>query len=204
MVCDGVVPGTTRTVPASAIQAGAEARRDQMGLPPNQPAAGDYGIVTAYVQSLALPALEDADWATLSEAGLNVFIEEFGDIKQTGNRTPADPVTFPLRTFFSSARLRMGVKARLGVVAGHYVQKLLRVDGSDLKQAADDAKKALKPYTDAGAMGNLVIDTGPSDSVNPPAELAAGRMKIRASYWDAAIAEVVTVETIVTKNEGVA
>jgi hypothetical protein len=202
MICDGVVPGTTRVVPASAIQAGLEARRDQQGLPPNQPAAGDYGVVTGYVQSLALAPLADTDWATLSEAGLNVFIREFGDIKQTGNETPADPTNFPLRGKFGGARLRMGVKARLGVVASHYVQKLLDVGGVELKKAAAEGVQALKVWTDAGAMGNLIIDTGPT--VNPQSELDAGRMKIRATYYDASVAKTVTVETIVTKNEGVA
>jgi hypothetical protein len=40
--------------------------------------------------------------------------------------------------------------------------------------------------------------------VNPQSELDAGRMKIRATYYDASVAKTVTVETIVTKNEGVA
>jgi hypothetical protein len=56
----------------------------------------------------------------------------------------------------------MGVKARLGVVASHYVQKLLDVGGVELKKAAADGVQALKVWTDAGAMGNLMIDTGPT------------------------------------------
>ncbi len=113
-----------------------------------------------------------------------------------GSRGPADPDTYPLSVFFGAARMRMAVKALLGVVAARYVHQTFDRNNVQLKDLAADGAKVLKPYVTAGAISGLVIDTGPSQSVNPVSELQAGRVKIVARWTDAFTAETVTIETV--------
>lgn len=103
----GLTAGTTRTVAASALRCGAEARNDAAGISPNQPAAGNWGIA----QYATAPSVEwdDSDREDLNDAGVNVVRVVDGDVKVYGSRTLADPDTDPAAISIGSARLRMAI-----------------------------------------------------------------------------------------------
>jgi hypothetical protein len=103
----GLAPGTTRTVPASALRCGVEARNDALGISPNQPAAGKWGI--AHYATAPTVEWDDDDREMLNDAGVTVVRVIDGDVRIYGSRTLADPATDPAALRLGSARLRMAL-----------------------------------------------------------------------------------------------
>lgn len=103
----GLTAGTTRTIGASALRCGIEARNDAAGLSPNQPAAGNWGIA----RYATAPTVEwdDGDREDLNDAGVNVVRVIDSQVKLYGARTLSDPATDPAAVRVGSARLRMAI-----------------------------------------------------------------------------------------------
>lgn len=104
----GLAPSTSRTVPASALRCGCEARNEAQGISPNQPAAGRWG------QSQWAGTTPTIEWARndredLNNAGVNVVRTVDGDVRLYGARTAADPATAPAALRLGSARLRQAI-----------------------------------------------------------------------------------------------
>jgi hypothetical protein len=103
----GLTPATTRTVPASVLACAAEARNDNAGVSPNQPAAGRFGEA----QYATAPTITwtEADLETLNDAGARIVRTVRDRVEVYGNRTVADPTDNPVALRIGSARLRMAI-----------------------------------------------------------------------------------------------
>ena len=95
-VVKGTTPGTTRTVPWSAVQCGMEARNLAAGLPITQPAAGRHGIPGDFVLGLSQEPRSAAELDALSDAGVNAVRVVRGVPRTYDDVTLADPVTRPM------------------------------------------------------------------------------------------------------------
>lgn len=195
----GVVSGTTRTVPYSAVQAGLEARRDAT-LSPNRAAAGrDFGL--QYVTSLNTE-FSDADRETLLLAGVNTAKTVFGLMETYGYRSLANPTSAPTYLQFNYARLRMAITARGEDIGEGFV--FAQIDGRGLKTAEFGnaiAGMLLDYYVQGSLYGETPdeafrVDTGPT--VNTPVTIAAGELRAVASVRMSPHAEVVYIEFVKT------
>lgn len=177
-IIPGNVPGTTRTVPYSAIQAGLNARNDAT-LSPNVAAAGDRGI-SRFAIGLT-QAWSDAQRETLNEGAVTVAIEKLGRLGTYGLRSVADPETTPLWIQFPGARLLMAIKARAEAVAEHYLFEQIDGRGLVFTRFASDLEGVLLPYYTAGSLFGptpgeaFTVDTGPQ--VNTEESIADGQIR---------------------------
>src|SRR5262252_7159270 len=87
-VIPGLAPGTTRTVPWSAIQLGIESRNDAAGHP-NQAGAGGWGV-SQYATALNR-TFTDAERESLLLAGVNTARAVYGVVESYAFRTLVDP-----------------------------------------------------------------------------------------------------------------
>src|SRR5215831_16820202 len=85
LVVPGVVSGSTRSVPPSALIAGLLGRNDSVGLGPDQAAAGDNGV-SLFATSLSQPAVTDSVRQTLNTAGIDVIRNLYGTFRNYGWR----------------------------------------------------------------------------------------------------------------------
>src|SRR5215472_7157762 len=106
----GVVSGSTRSVPPSALIAGLIGRNDSSGMGPDQAAAGDNGV-SLYTTALSQPALSDTVRQQLNGGGINVVRSMFGTFRNYGWRSLVDPVAEQTWVNFGCARLYMGIAA---------------------------------------------------------------------------------------------
>lgn len=196
----GITPGTTRTVGYAAVQAGIIARNDAAGLNPNVAAAGDNGIAR-WVIGLAQPAWSDSDREALNLAGVNVGIEKVGTVRTYGYRTLTSPDTDSSWTSLASARLAMAIAAQAEAIAEKYLFAQLDGRGHTQGEFASDLQGMLLPHYLADALFGaspeeaFVVDVGPG--VNPPEDLAAGKLSAAISVRMSPFAE--RVEILITK-----
>lgn len=124
-VVPGVAPGTLRTVPWSAIQAGLCARNDAAGNP-NQAAAGQWGV-TQYAVDLPID-FSATDAETLMYAGVNTARSVYGVIQNYGFRTLVDPAGVRSQWLEANwARLNMAIVADCDAVGQGFV--FAQIDG---------------------------------------------------------------------------
>lgn len=121
----GVVSGTTRSVPPSALVCGKIAANDP-ALGVNRPSAGNAGI-SNYATGLSQPAWDDATREALNAGGVNVIRMYPSGVRIYGWRSLADPVADVNWLPFSNARLFMQIQAELNSGAENYV--FAEVDG---------------------------------------------------------------------------
>jgi hypothetical protein len=123
------LPGTPsaqlRAIPPSAVAAGLMARNDASGNTPDDPAAGDNGILD-FVDSLRM-TLSDANANTVNGQNFNLFRSKAGELKLYGYRTGADPIGKPLYWMLNNARLYMAIAAKADNILEQYV--LRKIDG---------------------------------------------------------------------------
>jgi hypothetical protein len=115
----GLVPGSTRTVPASAVVAGLLARNDP-SLGANHAAAGRFGI-SNYAVGLSQAAWDDSTRQTLNSDGVNVIRQLYGSSTVYGWRSTVDHIADPNWVDFGNARLFMRLSAELDQVGQNYL-----------------------------------------------------------------------------------
>lgn len=179
-VVPGVVGGTTRTIPYSAIEAGIMARNDSAGLSPNKAAAGQLGE-SSYALSLSQPAWTDADRELLNNAGVNVARVILGGVRTYGYRTLANPATAPAsRVQLSTARLLMEIVARCRVIGERYEFGEIDGRGFELSEYGGDLAAELNDWWNQGSLYGATaqeayaVDVGAQ--VNTAATIAAGQI----------------------------
>lgn len=208
VVIPGVVNGTTRTVPSSAITAGIMARNDNAGLTPNQPSAGTQYGVSRIALGLSQSPWSDSDRSLLNSAGVNVFRTINGSIVLFGYRTLA-PLTVPADwVLLSNSRLVMAIVAQAQQIGLGYVFKQIDGNGFLFADFAADLKAMLVPYYNDGSLFGdtpadaFSVDTGPS--VNTPTTIAALQLNAVISLALSPDAEQVPIEIVTTTlTEGV-
>jgi phage tail sheath protein FI len=199
-VVPGLVAGTTRTVPYSAIEAGIIARNDNAGLSPNIAAAGINGQ-SRYALSLSQDEWADSDRETLNDDGVNVVRIVYGGVRTYGFRTVADPTAHPDLLQLSNSRLLMAIQNEGEIIGERFV--FAQIDGkgfaaSDL-QGSLVGESLLPLYNEGSLYGNtpadaFFVDTGPT--VNTPELIAAGKLAAIEYVRLSPFAELVPIQII--------
>lgn len=195
LVVPGLVPGTTRTVPPSALAAGRMAASDA-SAGPGVPAAGDRGV-SQFGIAVSQPAWDDITRDALNSAGVNVIRMLFGAPTIYGYRSLADPVTNPYWVPFGTVRYLMGLAARAWAVGHQFVFD--QIDGQGHTISAYQGALVSLCQADwiageiYGATPDLAfnVDTGPA--INTPAVLAGNELRAAISVRPAPMAELVTI-----------
>lgn len=142
----GIVAGTFRPVPWSAVQAGIIARNDSAGDSPNIEAAGINGVAR-YVVALTQAGFTDIDRGTLNDAGVNVArILYGGPPRAYGERTLVNPAGDQSYIEIGSARLVMEITAKADVIAENYEFRQLDGRGHTFGEFAADLGAMLADY----------------------------------------------------------
>src|SRR5215831_2466374 len=106
LVAPGITPGTTRSIPPSALVAGLIARN--AGLGPASPSAGDLGI-SLFATALSQPAWDDPTRQTLNNGGVDVIRLMFGQVRVYGWRTLVDSTADPTWANLGGSRTFMAI-----------------------------------------------------------------------------------------------
>jgi hypothetical protein len=197
VVVPGIVAGTTRTVPMSAVQAGVESRRDQANSPNIQAAGEDFAY--RYVTRLTTD-FSDADRETLLVAGINTAKNEYGSLMTFGYRSAADPDTVPTFWQFNHARLRMAISAKAERIGSSFLFKQIDGKGHTTSRFENALKGMLLGYYEQGSLygdapeQSFRVNVG--NTVNTPETIAAGELhavlEVRMSYG----AELVRIDIV--------
>lgn len=195
----GVSGAGTRVLPPSPFVAAAYARNDPL-YGPDQPAAGDWGVLTG---AIGLPdsTLSDDDYDDLNDAGVNMLREIYGVFEIMGARTLADPATSPTHYKVSNERLEMLIKARAAEIAQRFVGR--KIDGQGVAMADWHGQLGammgalylngdLYPDpTDPRPETAFRVDTG--SDVNTPESLQADQLLADIYFVPAPFAEMIKV-----------
>jgi hypothetical protein len=154
-VIPGVVAGTTRTVPYSAVEAGIIARND-VSFSPNQPAAGDLGQ-SMFCLDVA-GHYTDLEYQDLNVAGVSMARLIYGGVRTYGYRSCVDPDTQPQWLMFGWARLNMGITAQSEAIGEHYVFSQLDGRGHTLSEFGGELTAMLLPYYTEGSLYGTTPD----------------------------------------------
>jgi hypothetical protein len=147
----GTTIGTTRSISPLSVVAGLMAHNDGLGITPNQPAAGIYGISAEAID--AKYAYTDADRVTLNVNGANVLRLMFDGVRVYGYRTLTDPTADPNWINLANARFFMAIQARLDAVAERFLFR--QIDGGKLvlDEFAGALTAELLPFWRLGSLG---------------------------------------------------
>lgn len=195
----GVVGGTTRSVPPSALVAGVLARNDARGNGAADPAAGDLGQ-SLYATDLTQVPWTDAQRGTLNVSGVNVIRSMFGSIRIYGWRSLSDPVSEGLWINFGHARLYMAIAGRGTLLAEAF--EFDKIDGQG-KKLAEFNSVLVGMLNDFFVNGDLYgatpaeaysVDT--SAAVNTPATLSNNELHAVLNVKMSPFAEMVQIEIV--------
>jgi hypothetical protein len=125
VIVPGLVTGTVRVVPPSALIAGLIARNDP-AVGTNHPSAGNAGL-SLYCIDLSQPSWTDLDRQTLNGASVNVIRRMFGGIRVYGWRALVDSIGDYNWVDFANARFYTQLVAELDEVGESYV--FAEIDG---------------------------------------------------------------------------
>ena len=196
-IVPGVVSGTTRSVPPSALIAGLCARNDGRGLGQDSPAAGDNGV-SIYAQDLTQQPVSDTVRQQLNTGCIDVIREMFGGIRVYGWRSLVDPNADPTWVNFGCARLYMAIAAdALAIGEGFVFDK---IDGAGGTISAFNGALAgmLQGYYNTGdlygasASDAFFVDTG--SQVNTPQTIANHELHAVLYVRMSEFAEMVQIE----------
>jgi phage tail sheath protein FI len=195
-VIPGVVAGTTRTVPYTAVAAGIIARND-VAYTPNQPAAGALGQA---VNVLDVQRFTDAEYAALNDAGVNMARVIYGGVRTYGYRTLVDKTTTPQWLNLGWARLNMAISAKADEIGERFVFSQLDGRRRTIAQFGGELSAMLAPYFDAGALyGDTpqdAYDVNVGVQVNTEATIANGELHAVISVRMSGMAEWVVIEIV--------
>lgn len=200
-VVPGSTPGTTRTVPPSAVVAGLIARSQSLGNSPNVPAAGRNGQA-AYVAGLSQEGFSEADRGLLNEAGVNLIREIRGAFRVYGFRTAVDPSAQPEWRELGGARTAMAVAAEAEEVGEDFVFAEIDGQGKKVGEYGGRISAICLDYYAAGALYGATpdeafyVDTGPT--VNTPETLDDGKLLARIELATSPAAERVEITVVKT------
>lgn len=197
-IIPGLVPGTTRTVPPSAIVSALMARQDAITGNPNEPAAGINGI-PSFSLGILRPNWSDAARGRLNAAGVNVFRLVNGAQRLYGYRTCVQEFG-PQGAWLSAsnARLRMAIQADADELAEPFV--FSQITKQKIAEYNGVITGMLLGYYNLGALFGdspeeaFVVDTG--TTVNTPDRIAARRLSAVMGVRMSEFAEVVYMEFV--------
>lgn len=194
----GLLPGTTRVVPPSAIVSALMAKHDALTGNPNEPAAGVNGI-PSFSLGLARPNWSDEDRDALNSAGVNVFREKGGAQRLYGYRTGVDAYgTHGAWLSASNARLRMAIQAQADELAEPFV--FAQITNAKIAEFNGVLAGMLLDWYNKGALFGdspqeaFSVDTGPT--VNTLERIAARQLSAVMGTRMSEFAETVYMEFV--------
>lgn len=199
VIAPGVVAGTTRSIPPSALVAGCLARNDASLFGTADPAAGDLGI-SLYATDLTQPPFTDAQRGTLNTSGINVIRSMFNSIRIYGWRSLVDPLVESLWLSFGHARLYMAIAARGAVLSEAF--EFDKIDGQGRKIAEFNGVLSgmlLDFYNNGDLYGATAADAFSVDTsaaVNTALTLANNELHAVLNVKMAPFAEMVQIEIV--------
>lgn len=198
VVIPGLVPGTTRTVPPSAVAAALMSAQDAVTGNPNEPAAGVNGI-PSYLLGLARPGWTDQERGELNDASVNVFREVGGSQRLYGYRTLVEANGLASGWLnAANARLRMAITAEADEIAEAFV--FSQISQSKIAEYNGVLSGMLLGYYNVGALYGdspeeaFIVDTG--TTVNTPESIAERRLAAVIGVRMSEYAEIVYLEFV--------
>lgn len=193
----GIVRGTTRTVPPSALAAGLIARRDSQTGNPNDPAAGAGGEAM-FALGLSQNDFADATRTALNEKGVNLFRMVYGSVRLYGYRTLVGYGEPWLG--IGEARTRMAITAEGDRAAENFTFAQIDGRGRKVSEFVGALTGILQRFHTIGALYGedaseaFSVDAGPT--VNTPQTLANQELRAVLSVRTSPFAELVTIEIV--------
>ncbi len=178
----GVVSGTTRTVPPSALILGLCARNDGAGGNPNLAPSGINGI-SRYAIGLSQDAFDNSDREDLNDAGVNVIRTIYSQIRNYGVRTLTDPSTDLNYREFPGRRELMAIAAEGDAIMESFM--FAQLDGRDIALGELNGNLAgmLLEHYGRGALYGETPDQAfrviTDEQVNPVENIAEGLVTAR-------------------------
>jgi phage tail sheath protein FI len=200
IIVPGITPGTTRTIPPSALVAGLVARNDP-SLGPNQPSAGSFGV-SRFALDLSQNPWSDDDRSNLNTASVNVIIDRLGDIMVYGWRSMVDEISNPAWVDFANSRLYVAIAAEADAVGELYVFQQLDGQGQVIASFNGALTGMLLGFYTEGALYGATsndafsVDTG--SQVNTPDTLANNELHAVLNVRMSPFAEMVAIEVVKT------
>lgn len=194
-VVPGLTPGTTRTVPYTAVQAGLTARLDALGANANAAAAGVNGRAR-FATGLSQAAWTDTDRETLNDAGVNVA-RVINSVPETyGYRTLVNGVADSTWLDLGNARLNMQIAAGAFAIGERFVFRQATARTA-AEFGAAIAAEILSPLYGADALyGDSPSDAYSVDigsQVNTDTTLGQGKLNAAVTVRMSRNAELVTI-----------
>lgn len=193
----GVVGGTARNVPYTAVEAGIIARND-VAYSPNQPAAGELGQ-SVYALDIG-GRFTDLEFQTLNDASVCMARMVYGGVRTYGYRSCVNPVVTPQWQMFGWARLNMGIVADANVIGENYVFTQLDGRGHTLSEFGGELSAMLLGYWNEdslyGATPQEAFSVDVGSAVNTPTTIANGELHAILSVRMSPAAEWVVIEIV--------
>jgi|SRR5215471_229593 len=197
LIAPGVVSGSTRSVPPSALIAGLIGRNDNAGLGPDQAAAGDNGVSLSVI-GLSQAAMTDANRQTANTSGINVIRNLYGTFRNYGWRSLVDPVAEQDWVDYGNGRLYMAIAAEATALAEGFMFDKIDGKGVTISSFNGVLSSMLQRFYvngdlyGASAADAYYVDTGPS--VNTPTTIANHELHAVLNVRMSEFAEMVQIE----------
>jgi hypothetical protein len=197
LVVPGIVIGSTRSVPPSALIAGLLARNDSAGMGADQAAAGDAGV-SIFASDLSQMALSDSLRGQLNVGGVDVIRDMFGAIRNYGWRSLVDPNAEPDWINFGCSRLYMSIAANAQQIAEGFIFDKIDGAGKTISAFNGALSGLLQTYYKNGdlygasATDAFFVDTG--SQVNTPTSISRHELHAVLNVRMSEFAEMVQIE----------
>lgn len=174
VVVPGVVPGTTRIVPPSALVAAKIAASDGRGNSPNKPAAGAPLGIASWAIGLSQNPFDDGTGVdvtrdTMYAAGVNQIAFRYGTLEVFGWRSAVDPLgSMQDWVNFGNSRLNAAITARALAIIENYILDEIDGNGRLFGRLQGDLTAMLSEYYRLGSLYGatpeqaFTVDVGPS------------------------------------------
>jgi phage tail sheath protein FI len=201
VIVPGVTSGTTRTVPPSALVAGAIARTDPIGGPA-VPAAGNANGVSQFAQGVSQPAWDQPTRDTLNTNGVNVIRLVGTQTIIYGWRSLANASALPGWVGLGTVRYLQNLSYRCWQVGQQYLFNLIDGQGQTIARYNAALTALLLSDWNLGEIYGqqqtdaFKVDTGPT--INSPASLSTNTLKANIAVRPSPMAELVIIQIVNT------
>jgi len=197
----GIVPGTIRTIPPSALIAGMIAG-NELENGPNAPSAGNQGISHTAV-GLSQVAFTDAQRQDLNDNGINVIMKRANtNIEVFGWRSLVNAVTDPNWINFGNSRLFMAIASDADQIAETFVFRVIDGKGHTIGEFNGALTSMLLGYYQQGGLYGPTpddafnVDTGAQ--VNTLQTLALNELHAVLNVKMSPFAEFIVIDIVKT------
>lgn len=199
VVVPGVTSGTTRTVPPSALVAGAIARSDPANGP-GAPAAGPINGLAQFASNVDQPAWDTPTRDTLNTAGVNVVRLIGGQVVIFGYRSLANPNLLPGWVGLGTVRYLQNLSYRSWQVGQQFMFALIDGQGQVISRYGSALTALLQGDWVLGeiygATPDLAYKVDVSPAVNTPVNLSNNILSAVLEVRPSPMAELVKIQIV--------